>query len=332
MEQPVRESHRDFLDAKAFERFKDYSLKVDTDALGRITFEHAPREDHAHLDIGCGPGTFTKDFLLPCSEPCARLVAIDNSPLMIEFAMENFNDEKLAYEVFDFGRMEAGELVKKHGHFDRVYSFLCFHLVKDQWKCFRDIATLLTPKHGECVVAFFMSFPLADAWLQVHSMNRWSDLIPDPRPLFSGQLRYNFNGSPDKMECEVREMVRASGLTCVACHVYETEWAFPNAETYVGVKKDRVAELKTPLLRHLQYPTAKLETLIRLLDNGTPKVSKINDIKDDVEYSCHDPHLEENGFPYDDLDLRDIAGHCDEGRRVRRCRARGKGHCGRSHH
>lgn len=233
MEQPVRESHRDFLDAKAFERFKDYSLKVDTDALGRITFEHAPREDHAHLDIGCGPGTFTKDFLLPCSEPCARLVAIDNSPLMIKFAMENFNDDKLAYEVFDFGRMEAGELVKKHGLFDRVYSFLCFHLVKDQWKCFRDIATLLTPKHGECVVAFFMSFPLADAWLQVHSMNRWSDLIPDPRPLFSGQLRYNFNGSPDKMECEVREMVRASGLTCVACHVYETEWAFPNAETYV---------------------------------------------------------------------------------------------------
>ncbi|XP_077552722.1 uncharacterized protein LOC144167273 [Haemaphysalis longicornis] len=80
-----------------------------------------------------------------------------------------------------------------------------------------------------------MSFPLADTWLQVHSMNRWSDLIPDPRPLFSDQLRYDFKGSQDKMEYEAREMVRAAGMTCVACHVCETVWAFPNAEAYVDV-------------------------------------------------------------------------------------------------
>ncbi|XP_037287259.2 CCR4-associated factor Not3 isoform X2 [Rhipicephalus microplus] len=83
----------------------------------------------------------------------------------------------------------------------------------------------------------------------------------------------------------------------------------------IGVKKkkndnqDRVDELKTLLSRH-RYHILQLETLMRMLDNGTVEVCKIKKIKEDVEYyieSCQDPDFEENEFLYDDLDLRDMA-------------------------
>ncbi|KAH6942812.1 hypothetical protein HPB50_010759 [Hyalomma asiaticum] len=83
----------------------------------------------------------------------------------------------------------------------------------------------------------------------------------------------------------------------------------------IGVKKkkndnqDRVDELKSLLARH-RYHILQLETLMRMLDNGTVEVCKIKKIKEDVEYyieSCQDPDFEENEFLYDDLDLRDMA-------------------------
>ncbi|KAH9376100.1 hypothetical protein HPB48_014490 [Haemaphysalis longicornis] len=72
--------------------------------------------------------------------------------------------------------------------------------------------------------------------------------------------------------------------------------------------KDRMDELKALLARH-QYHILKLETLMRMLDNGTIEACKISEIKEDVEYyieSCQDPDFEENEFLYDDLNLQDM--------------------------
>lgn len=89
----------------------------------------------------------------------------------------------------------------------------------------------------------------------------------------------------------------------------------------IGVKKkkndnqDRVEELKVLLERH-RYHIVQLETLMRMLDNGTVEVYKIKKIKEDIEYyieSCQDPDFEENEFLYDDLDLRDMAEYLTKG-------------------
>ncbi|CAN8002552.1 unnamed protein product [Ixodes hexagonus] len=83
----------------------------------------------------------------------------------------------------------------------------------------------------------------------------------------------------------------------------------------IGVKKkkndnqDRLEELKLLLERH-RFHIVQLETLMRMLDNGTVEVYKIRKIKEDIEYyieSCQDPDFEENEFLYDDLDLREMA-------------------------
>ncbi|KAH7950341.1 hypothetical protein HPB49_022712 [Dermacentor silvarum] len=78
----------------------------------------------------------------------------------------------------------------------------------------------------------------------------------------------------------------------------------------IGVKKkkndnqDRVDELKALLARH-RYHILQLETLMRMLDNGT--VEQRDWVANGWCVCTQDPDFEENEFLYDDLDLRDMA-------------------------
>ncbi|XP_054722811.1 CCR4-NOT transcription complex subunit 3-like, partial [Uloborus diversus] len=73
-------------------------------------------------------------------------------------------------------------------------------------------------------------------------------------------------------------------------------------------KLDRLDELKVRNGKH-KFHINQLETLLRMLDNGTVEVDQIKKIKDDVEYyrDCsQDPDFQENEFIYDDLNLEDL--------------------------
>lgn len=69
-------------------------------------------------------------------------------------------------------------------------------------------------------------------------------------------------------------------------------------------KQEKMDELKTKLERH-KFHIAKLETLLRMLDNDSVNIDQIKNIRDDVEYyttSSEEPDFEENEFLYDDID------------------------------
>lgn len=104
----------------------------------------------------------------------------------------------------------------------------------------------------------------------------------------------------------------------------------------IGTKKkkndsqDRLEELKSLLERH-RYHILQLETLMRMLDNGTVEVYKIKKIKEDIEYyieSCQEPDFEENEFLYDDLDLRDMTDYLAKGPAGAQLPATGAGEIG----
>ncbi|KAL1420150.1 hypothetical protein MTO96_004574 [Rhipicephalus appendiculatus] len=222
------------LDVRGYNDFEHHTMKENVDALKRIRFHGKPRDCHRHLDIGCGPGTFTKDYLVPLSAPCNTLLAVDNSPSMIDFAKKNSAHNNIEYSVFDFGGSDVAELLNAYGHFDRIYSFLCFHYVKDQPKAYRDIAKLLTPQCGECLVTSAVACEPVDAWLHMHLMERWRNVVPDPRPIYSNQFRFDFDKNKADVESEIRSVVSEAGLRCIECHIYETEWPFPDVNSCVG--------------------------------------------------------------------------------------------------
>jgi CCR4-NOT transcription complex subunit 3 len=69
-------------------------------------------------------------------------------------------------------------------------------------------------------------------------------------------------------------------------------------------KQDKMDDLKSKLERH-KFHIAKLETLLRMLDNDSVDIDQIKKIRDDVEYyidSSQEPDFEENEFIYDDID------------------------------
>ncbi|KAH6924492.1 hypothetical protein HPB50_018955 [Hyalomma asiaticum] len=67
----------------------------------QLTFTTKPESSQQFLDVGCGPGDFTRDVLLPHCLPCRRIVGVDFSREMIEYARSNSAHEKIDFAVVD---------------------------------------------------------------------------------------------------------------------------------------------------------------------------------------------------------------------------------------
>ncbi|KAH7961286.1 juvenile hormone acid O-methyltransferase [Rhipicephalus sanguineus] len=124
------------------------------------------------LDVGCGTGDFTRDFLLPRCLPCARLIGIDCSVDMIEHARRHSVHEKIEYEVLDIGE-DVNEFIARRGHFDRVYSFYSLQWLRDQGAALKNIAALMAPA-AQCVLVFPASHQPATVWSLLAQMDRWA--------------------------------------------------------------------------------------------------------------------------------------------------------------
>ncbi|KAL3205162.1 hypothetical protein MRX96_040867, partial [Rhipicephalus microplus] len=129
-----------------------HGISSDIFQLYKMAFRASGDESHQFLDIGCGPGDFTLNCILPTCEPCKRIVAVDSSFSMIEYAKQHYAHEKIVYDTFDIDS-DVSPFKKKYGAFQRVYSFKTLHWSRDLHHCLGNIAQLLTPG-GECLLYF----------------------------------------------------------------------------------------------------------------------------------------------------------------------------------
>jgi len=112
------------------------------------------------LEIGCGSGDTTWDFILPSMSTKVKYLATDISQEMIEYASNTYKRDNLFYEIFDAGsREQTRDLVARHGKFDRVYSFFTMHWVKDLRKAFENVRLLLKDQ-GEFIFLFDTKNPM----------------------------------------------------------------------------------------------------------------------------------------------------------------------------
>ncbi|CAN7996017.1 unnamed protein product, partial [Ixodes pacificus] len=112
------------------------------------SFGSVDTSDYQFLDVGCGPGDFTRDCLLPRCPPCRRIMAVDASEDMVQNAQEHFAHPKICYDVLDIGSKDVFDFVERHGEFDRVYSFFCLHWMTDQETVLKNVAKLMKPGGG----------------------------------------------------------------------------------------------------------------------------------------------------------------------------------------
>ncbi|KAL3194711.1 hypothetical protein MRX96_045970 [Rhipicephalus microplus] len=186
------------------------------------------KSNEQYLDIGCGPGNFTCDYLLSvCPPSFKRLVAVDNSYPMIDYAMRKHSHPKIEYRMLDIViDDEVSHFIKTEGHFQRVYSFLAFHWIHDKSAALRNVERLLSPG-GECLIVFNPHpgpLQLSKAMMNSERWKEYSDVLKKVGPEF-----------PDTHDTVylrnyLIDIVKSTGLVPLSCEVVRVEAKSPSME------------------------------------------------------------------------------------------------------
>lgn len=132
-----------------------------------------PNGHDSLLDIGCGTGDVTRDFILPVlPQQFSRLVGVDISDSMLSVARETLQNAKVSFENLDIGSPTIDQRVWSE-LFDHITSFFCLHLVRNQRQAFVNIHNLLTPG-GNCLLGYLSFNPAAVALHEMAQKPQWA--------------------------------------------------------------------------------------------------------------------------------------------------------------
>ncbi|KAH6930878.1 hypothetical protein HPB50_020628 [Hyalomma asiaticum] len=171
--------------------------------------------NHQYLDVGCGPGNFTRNHLLPlCPQTLKRLVASDSSEAMVNYARVAHAHPKIHHRLLDIAVDDnVLRFIAEEGRFQRVYSFLVFHWIQDSGAAFKNIERLMTPG-GECLIIYNPQpgpAMLNRALLESESWAKYHDVIRPSMPVLH---ECSDAVSLRKSLCDLAKLTGLVPLTC----------------------------------------------------------------------------------------------------------------------
>ncbi|XP_077488885.1 uncharacterized protein LOC144099452 isoform X4 [Amblyomma americanum] len=260
------------LDSSAFLSLRLNRFRENIKALDSVKFKRRSTCQGQYLDLGCGPADFLAEHLLPRLRPCKRVVAVDISTEMLDYARKHHPQPDVFYEQLDIEHGDPQTITKKYGLFDRVYAFLTLHFVKDLKKAYRNVYNFLK-EGGECLVLNFVSTSLTDSWQQVYKMETWTDIITDPGEVLSKRFRFNEPVLHEELEAEERRAIEAAGLELVSFRTYRSVWTFPTADVYLEIYlRFFKLEAEVPVEKR---PAFRSDFMSSLLERLTPTSSGV---------------------------------------------------------
>jgi len=118
-------------------------------ALEMLSIEPADRV----LDVGCGPGNFTRDFGAAAAE--GWVVGVDASASMLETAVRESRDGNVAYV-----RGDAAALPFRDASFDAVCCFAALYLIEEPLRALAETVRVLAPGGRVALLASCSRGPL----------------------------------------------------------------------------------------------------------------------------------------------------------------------------
>lgn len=180
------------------------------------------------LDAGCGSGDVTLDILLPIlPRNFHRLVGIDISREMIDYARKTQINPKLSFEQFDLCIELEKQPLSSIKSFDHIFSFYTFHRVLDKQMCIQNFNKLLN-ENGDMLLTFIGNHPLYDAYKEQSFDKRWASYMMDVDKITPP---YQHSEDPCKEFCD---LLNNHGFTNCAVRVLGKNFTFENTETLRG--------------------------------------------------------------------------------------------------
>ncbi|KAL1484548.1 hypothetical protein MTO96_011245 [Rhipicephalus appendiculatus] len=190
--------------------------------------EPASDPNQQFLDIGCGTGDVTREHILPRCPPCRRIVAVDFSPKMLEYAKQHFAHPLIEYKLLDIG-LEVDSFLSEHGTFQRVYSLRTLHWAKDQARAFDNISRLMAPG-AECILLFLGrcdTFHFIRQMAQLEPWTKYRDVFENAVPKTHDMT------DTDTLRSYVENLVTSAGLTLITLDIWERKSSFLDTDNAV---------------------------------------------------------------------------------------------------
>lgn len=183
------------------------------------------------LDAGCGSGDVTADILLPIlPKQFQRLVGVDISYEMIEYARKTQTHPKLSFEQFDLCSNLEKQPLKCDGSFDHIFSFYTFHRVPDKKLCIENFYKLLDA-NGDLLLMFAGNHPVYDVYKEQSVNSKWASYLSNV-----DQITPTYQNAKLKDPAkEFHDLLTECGFTHCDVRVNEKMMCFENIDMLRGI-------------------------------------------------------------------------------------------------
>lgn len=131
------------------------------------------------LDAGCGSGDVTYEVLLPFLPTTFwRMVGVDVSEEMVEFARKKYVHPKLTFEEFNLDVELEKQPLHNADPFDHIFSFYTLQWIRNQKLCMQNFYKLLNPG-GDMFLLFLAQHPAYDVYKEQSQDSRWAKHMTD---------------------------------------------------------------------------------------------------------------------------------------------------------
>lgn len=204
--------------AALFHQYSEISRRDSLQALQDFAHTFNWRSDgrDSILDAGCGPGDVTHDILLPFLPPkFERLVGVDISTKMIDYARQTYAHPKLSIQHFNMDmELDGQPLSESIQSFDHIFSSYCLMWILKPKICLENFYKLLKPG-GDILLLFTPRSQPRDIYKDQKENSEWGKYIPDMNNLISP---YQYWENPAE---EFEKLLKQTGFKNCDVRMYE---------------------------------------------------------------------------------------------------------------
>lgn len=187
------------------------------------------KKDETILDLGSGAGDVTMSLLSQNIPVKHRLLGLDTSPNMVDFANQSYGSDDVTFHCLDISKVDNPR-VYFPGGFNKVFSFYCLHWIKDIETTMKNVESLLKDG-GDAVFLFIASNPIFNMYRLIAENPRWAPYMKDCEryiPVYQDSFR-----PAEDFRC----VLERTGLNVVMCEAKEHSYTFSNQTSFLRAFK-----------------------------------------------------------------------------------------------